>query len=227
MRVLVGALVLLALGGAGAGAAGPSSSGFSSHVDNPWLPLKPGTAYTYRGVKDGKPSVDVVVVTPRVKTIDGAPCVVVEDRLFLAGRLEERTTDWYTQDAKGNVWYFGESTAELDRNGHVTSTEGTWLAGRNGAVPGIFMPANPHVGQSGRQEFYKGHAEDHFRVLDLHAKVKVPGAASSRALLTEEWTPLEPGVLDHKLYIRGIGNVLEQSVKGPNERNELVSVANR
>jgi hypothetical protein len=223
MRALMGALVLLALGSAGAGAAGPTASGFSAHVDNPWLPLKPGTVYTYHGFKDGKPSVDVVVVTPHVKTIDGAPCVVVEDRLFLAGRLEERTTDWYTQDARGNVWYFGESTAELDRNGHVTSTEGTWQAGRSGAVPGIFMPANPQVGQSGRQEFYKGHAEDHFRVLDLRAKVKVPGATSSRALLTEEWTPLEPGVLDHKLYVRGIGNVLEQSVKGPNERNELVS----
>ena len=203
------------------GSSGGSS--FSARVDNPWLPLKPGSVYTYRGVKDGKPSVDVVVVTPRVKTIEGAPCISVQDELFLAGRLEERTTDWYTQDRQGNVWYFGESTAELDRNGHVTSTEGSWQAGRNGGVPGIFMPANPHVGQSGRQEFYKGHAEDHFRVLSLDAKVKVPGAASTRALLTEEWTPLEPGVLDHKLYIRGIGNVLEQSVKGPNERNELVS----
>src|SRR5207248_3416509 len=138
------------------------------------------------------------------------PCVVVQDRLFLAGRLEERTTDWYTQDRQGNVWYFGESTAELDRRGRVTSTEGSWQAGRSGAVPGIYMPANPHVRQSGRQEFYKGHAEDHFRVLDLHASVRVPYVSSRAALLTEEWTPLEPGVLDHKLYVRGIGNVLEQ-----------------
>jgi len=205
----------------------PAPSNFSARVDNPWLPLKPGTVYTYRGVKDGKPSVDVVVVTSSVRRIQGVPCVAVSDQLFLAGHLEERTTDWYSQDRQGNVWYFGEATAELDRNGHVTSTEGSWLAGRNGGVAGIFMPADPHVGQSGRQEYYKGHADDHFRVLSLHAHVKVPGAASSRALLTEEWTPLEPGVLDHKLYIRGIGNVLEQSIKGPNERNELVSVVNR
>ena len=221
------AALIAAQGAAVPAASVPNPSNFSAHVDNAWFPLKPGTVYAYRGVKDGKPSVDVMVVTPRTKKIEGLPCAVVEDRLFLSGRLEEHTIDWYAQDRQGNVWYFGESTAELDKRGHVTSTEGTWQAGRNGAVPGIYMPANPKVGQSGRQEFYKGHAEDHFRVLDLHAHVKGPYASSSGALLTEEWTPLEPGVLDHKLYVRGIGNVLEQSVRGANERNELFAVTRR
>ena len=131
------------------------------------------------------------------------------------GQLAERTTDWYTQDSQGNVWYFGEATAELDRNGKVTSTEGTWRAGMDGAQPGVFMPARPRVGTTGRQEYYKGHADDHFRVI---------GSAGSRTLLTEEWTPLEPGVIDHKLYVRGIGTAMELTVKGGNERNELLSV---
>ena len=122
------------------------------------------------------------------------------------------------------MWYFGESTAELDARGHVTSTEGTWLAGRNGAKPGIYMPARPTPGRSGRQEFYEGHAEDHFRVLSLHASVRVPYTTSRNALLTKEWTPLEPGVDDHKFYVRGIGTVLEQTVKGGDERLELVSL---
>ena len=43
-------------------------------------------------------------------------------------------------------------------------------------------------------------------------------------MLTKEWTPLEPGVIDHKMYVRGIGNVLEQTQKGGNERNELIAV---
>jgi hypothetical protein len=43
-------------------------------------------------------------------------------------------------------------------------------------------------------------------------------------LVTKEWTPLEPKVLDRKTYTRGIGNVLEQTVGGLVERNELVSV---
>ena len=47
---------------------------------------------------------------------------------------------------------------------------------------------------------------------------------SDRALLTKEWTPLEPGTLDHKYYVRGIGEVKEVAVKGPTERAELVSV---
>src|SRR5439155_20125721 len=143
---------------------------------------------------------------------------------YLDGWLGERTNDWYTQDKAGNVWYFGESTAELDRQGHVTSTEGTWQAGRNGTIPGIYMPARPTVGKSGRQEFYRGHAEDHFLVLDLHASVSTTAASSHDALLTKEWTPLEPGVLDHKLYVRGVGLVVEQSIKGPVERASLVSV---
>jgi len=217
--VVVGTVLLGASPGATA-----AGSGFSARVDNPWFPLKPGTSYVYRGVKDGQPSRDVLTVTHKTKRIAGAQCVVVSDRLYLRGRLHERTTDWYTQDAKGNVWYFGESTAELDRNGHVTSTEGTWQAGRNGAKPGIYMPADPTVGQSGRQEFYEHHAEDHFEVLSLHANVRAPYVTSKNALLTNEWTPLEPGVIDHKYYVRGLGNVLEQTVKGGAERNVLVSV---
>jgi hypothetical protein len=141
--------------------------------------------------------------------------VVVEDRLYLEGKLAERTTDWYSQDAKGNVWYFGEATAALDPSGKVTSTEGTWQAGRDGAKAGVYMPASPRPGRTGRQEYYKGHAADHFRVLDYLGR---------NALLVAETTPLEPGVVDHKLYVRGTGTVLERTVKGGDELNELVSL---
>jgi hypothetical protein len=205
-------------------AAGPDPATFSSRVTNQWFPLRPGAVYTYRGVKDGKPTRDVVVVTARTKTIQGVPCVVVSDRLYSEGRLIERTSDWYSQDAKRNVWYFGEATAELDASGKVDTTEGSWEAGRDGAKAGILIPGSPRVGQTGRQETYPGHAEDRFRVLSLRAQVRTPYASSQSALLTEEWTPLEPGVRDHKVYVRGIGMVLEATVKGGDERNELVSV---
>jgi hypothetical protein len=226
---LTAALMLVGLGLASAAAAvspgaRTGASGFSAHVDNPWFPLAPGTTYVYRGVKDGKPARDVLTVTHRTAKIAGATCVVVHDRLYLKGRLSERTTDWYTQDRRGNVWYFGEDTAVLDASGRVTSTEGSWRAGVDKARPGIYMPARPRPGQSGVEEDLKGHAEDHFEVLSLRAAVAVPYTSSARALLTKEWTPLEPGVLDHKFYLRGVGTVLEQSVKGGTERLELVSV---
>jgi hypothetical protein len=200
----------------------PPPASFSSRIDNQWFPLRPGTRYVYTGVKDRKAARDLVTVTHKTRTIEGVPCVAVRDRLYLRGRLEERTTDWYSQDARGNVWYFGENTAELDAHGHVTSTEGTWLAGVHGAKAGIYMPGHPRLGQSGTQEFYKGHAEDHFRVIGIFGDVARPDRQD--ALLTKEWTPLEPGVVDHKMYVRGIGTVLEQTAKGPNERNELVAV---
>ncbi len=210
--------------GALAGAARPNPSDFRANVTNPWYPLKPGTTYVYRGVKDGKALRDVLRVTHQTKKIEGVPCVVINDRGYLNGHLGERTTDWYTQDKKGNVWYFGESTAELDKQGHVTGTAGSWMAGAHGAKPGIYMFARPKLGQTARQEFYKGQAEDHFRIVSLNATVEVPYISSKRALLTKEWTPLEPGVIDHKLYVRGIGTVLEQTVKGGAERAQLISV---
>jgi hypothetical protein len=202
----------------------PPPSDFSARVNNPWFPLRPGTTYVYRGVKDGQPSRDVLTVTHVTTVIAGVPCVVVHDRLYLRGRLRERTTDWYSQDRQGNVWYFGESTAELDAHGRVTSTEGTWRTGRNGAQAGIYFPAHPRVGQAGGLEFYKGHAVDHFLVVSLRTAVRVPYLSTTASLLTKEWTPLERGVLDHKFYVRGIGTVLEQTVRGGDERNALVSV---
>ena len=200
---------------------------FVQRVDNRWFPITPGTVLVYRGVKEGEPARDVVTVTGKTKLIDGVRCTVVDDRLYLSGRLAERTADWFAQDRRGNVWYFGESTAELDESGRVTSREGSWQTGVDGARAGIVMPAHPRVGQSFRQEYYRSHAEDHFRVVSLSASVRVPYLASKRALLTKEWTPLEPAVIDHKLYVRGIGLVEEKTIKGGDEHLALVALRRR
>lgn len=202
----------------------PAPSEFEAQVGNPWFPLHPGYTLLYRGVKDGQPSRDVLHVAGRTKTILGVRCTVVSDKLYLRGRLEERTEDWYAQDRDDNVWYLGEATAELYPDGSVRTREGSWEAGVDGARAGIFMPGHPHRGQTGIQELYKGEAEDHFRVLSLAASVRTRAVISKRALLTREWTPLEPGVIDHKLYVKGIGTALEETVKGGDERNELVAV---
>ena len=195
---------------ANAAAAKIDPHNFSANVTNPWFPLKRGTTLRYVGKEDGEPAVDIVKVSNRVERIAGVPCVVIEDRAYVNGRLEESTIDWYSQDRTGTVWYFGENTRTIDRNGRTKSREGSWRHGVNGAKAGIFMPPRPHVGQGFRQEYYKGHAEDHFRVVSTTGSVKVRyGSWSGNVLVTEEWTPLEPGVREHKYWVRGIGKVKE------------------
>jgi hypothetical protein len=215
---------------AGQGPPAPKASHFghgSNRITNPWFPLARGSVYVYDGQKDGKQARDVMTVTRRTRTIAGIRAAVVADRLFLNGILAERTTDWYAQDRRGTVWYLGEATAELDANGKVTSTEGSFLNGRDGAKGGIFMPAHPRVGYSGQQESFKGQAEDRFRILDMATSVNTPAVSSQNAMLTEEKTPLEPAVVDHKYYVQGIGTVKEQQVAGAQpgqgEETQLVS----
>jgi hypothetical protein len=197
---------------------------FSPDVTNPWFPLKPGRTLVYTGTKDGKAALDLFVPSHRTRMVDGVRARVVEDRLYLDNVLEERTSDYYAQDRCGNVWYFGEDTAVLDRHGNVVDTEGTWHAGVDGAQPGVFMQAHPQLGRRFRQEWYRGQAEDVFKVIDRSAAVTVPAGSFRHALRTAEWTALEPEVLDNKYYIRDIGEVAELSVKGPRETLRLVEV---
>ena len=106
----------------------------------------------------------------------------------------------------------------------MLSTEGTWQAGVDGARPGIFMPADPQIGQSFQQESYPGHAEDWFVILQMGIPVEVPFGSFEDAMLTAEWTPLEPAVLGEKVYVEGIGLVKELDVTGSHEVLELATV---
>ena len=202
----------------------PPGSDFVARIDNPWFPLKPGTVLTYKGEDEGTPARDVLRVTHATKLIQGVRATVIDDRVYEHRRVVERTKDYYAQDRKGNVWYLGEDTATLKANGQIDSREGTFRAGRDGARAGIFMPAHPRPGADGWQEYYVGHAQDRFKVLSLNTKVTTPATSSHHAMLVQETTPLERGVVDHKVYVRGIGTVREETVKGGNERYELVSV---
>jgi hypothetical protein len=141
----------------------------------------------------------------------------------VAGELQELTFDWYTQDVDGNVWYFGEDSKEY-ANGVVTSTGGSWEAGVNGALPGIIMLADPRVGTAYRQEYYRGEAEDMGKVVALGEHVSVPAGSFDDVVVTQDFTPLEPSILERKYYAPGIGVVLERLVEGGAESSRLVDV---
>ncbi len=197
---------------------------FTDRVDNPLFPLTPGTTLVYSGTKDGKRALDLFAASRATRVIDGVRTRVVEDRLFLNSVLEERTRDYYAQDRCGNVWYFGEDTAELDRHGNVISTEGSFHAGIDGAQPGVFLQATPELGRRFRQEWYRGHAEDTYKAVDLSTPKTVPYGSFAHALRTQETTALEPDVVDNKWYVSGIGEVEELAVKGPVEKLVLIDV---
>jgi hypothetical protein len=197
---------------------------FVATVDNRYLPLTPGTVFIYEGSKDGQHETNKVTVSHETKAILGVTCVVVKDSVFVDVRLEEATLDWYAQDKDGNVWYFGEDSKELDEHGVVISTAGSWEAGVDGAQPGITMLGHSDVGHTYRQEFLKGEAEDKAHVLSLSASTTVPYGSYNQCLETEEWTALEPGVVEYKFYAAGVGMLKAVMVVGGTDYSKLVSV---
>jgi hypothetical protein len=212
---------LLAAGAAAAALAGPGD--FTTQIDNPYWPMRPGTRWVSRETDAGGSVQKVVVkVTHRTKRVaSGIVGRVVHDRVTEDGKIVEDTFDWYAQDRRGNIWYLGEDTTEYE-NGRPVSTAGSFEDGVNGARRGIVMLAHPRVGREYKQENAPGVAEDQARVLSRDEQVEVPFGRFRHALLTAETNPLEPRVNEYKLYARGIGPVLALTVSGGSDREELV-----
>ncbi|HXG77565.1 MAG TPA: hypothetical protein VNJ53_13450 [Gaiellaceae bacterium] len=229
-------LVLAALALALAGCAGGGEDGlprgaepveldpaaFGAEIDNPWWPMPVGARWVYRETDaEGTVQRVEVTVTGETRTILGIEARVVHDVVTEGGELVEDTYDWYAQDEKGNVWYLGEDTKEYE-GGKVVTTAGSWEAGVDGAQPGILLPADPEPGLSYRQEYYAGEAEDAATVLSLDERVQVPAGSYAGVLLTKDFTPLDPDILEYKLYARGVGLVLALGVSGGSGREELI-----
>jgi hypothetical protein len=220
---VAGVISLLATVTALAAASVPAPADFSTRIDNPWWPMRPGSRWVYRETdSDGARQRVVVTVTRHTKLIaNGVRARVVRDIVTESGKPVEVTSDWYAQDRRGNVWYLGEDTTEYE-NGRPVSKEGSWEAGVDGAKPGIIMRAHPRAGMRYRQEYYKGHAEDRARIVSLREKAEVPYRFFRRTLTTREDTPLEPKVLEYKFYARGVGPVLAITASGGSDREELL-----
>jgi hypothetical protein len=198
-----------------------SSTGMPNAIDNAYFPLIPGMTWRYEGFKEGADLVDVQTVTNDTKTIMGVPTRVVHDTNWEDGVLAEDTFDWYAQDDTGNIWYFGEDTREFDENGNVVTTEGSWVAGVHGNLPGLFMLAHPRSGLTYRQEFGVGVAVDMTTVLSLHRHLTVPFGTFGNVIETKEFSCIESGI-DHKWYAPGIGNIKELAVAHGQEMIQLV-----
>lgn len=197
-------------------------------INNPYWPLVPGTTFVYEPVPNEDNVVNTITVTDGIKTItvdgESIDCRVVYDVETVDGVLTEETYDWYAQDNAGNIWYCGEDTLEYLPEGG-TSTEGSWEAGVDGALPGYLILAEPRPGICYQQEYYEDVAEDRAKVLRLNAKVSLEtDDFFEDCLATKEWSQLEPGNVEHKYYAEGVGLVLIEELKEKSVRVELVEI---
>jgi len=197
-------------------------SNFVARIDNPYFPLTPGTTFIYEGQTAEGFEHDEFAVTRNTKVIQGVTCVEVHDTVTLDGELTEDTLDWFAQDTDGNVWYFGENTHELE-DGLITTIDGTFMAGVNGDKPGIVMKAHPAIGDFYRQEFSLANAEDFAETISLTETVTVLAGTFHNCLKSQETTPLETNLLEHKFYAMGVGNVLTVDAT-TGDREELVRI---
>lgn len=191
---------------------------------NPYRPLVPGTTFVYESeTEDGLETIRVEV-THDTKEILGVECIVVHDIVVIDGETIEDTFDWFAQDKAGNVWYFGEISFNYE-DGEIVNIDGSWKAGVDGAKPGIIAFASPVMGTVFRQEFLIGEAEDVGEVLSLDESADVPYGSFEGCLMTADYTPIEPDVIEFKFYAPGVGFVLEvKPAEEEGEEDELVEL---
>jgi hypothetical protein len=172
--------------------------------DNPYFNLTPGFQLSYAHGRE----TEIVTVLDEIKVIDGIEARVLEDREFdKDGKLLELTRDYHSIDVTTNdVYYLGEDVDVYDKNGKVTSHEGSWLSGVNGAKFGLFIPAKPKVGQRFYQEQAPKIAMDRVEIVSTTESRTVPAGKFTGVLHVLETTPLESGKAE-KWYASGVGPI--------------------
>jgi hypothetical protein len=239
MRVPVAVvpLLVLVLGGCGAepptiGPTGvdeltvptpdPDAADFVDGVDNPWLPLRRGSTWTYRSSSAAGRQRVTVTVADGTRAVAGVATTVVHEVVTGPGDATAEESDrWFAQDRAGNVWLFGEHLTTYA--GGATSSYGSWQAGIDGAEAALAMPAVPRVGDGYRTAYAPGVVEAQAQVQDLEESVSVPYGDFDGVLETEDSDPRAPGVVTHRSYAEGVGLVRVEDEEGPALLVELVS----
>jgi hypothetical protein len=235
--------VMLVVVSSGVVRAGPcelpefKTDNFGSPADNPYLPQSViGSTFVYEAEDEDGLIVNYIEFTGVPIGIMGVTCTVVYDVEYLILedgtpiKLEE-TWDWHAWDNYGNFWYFGEDTIEYEYNDEweveACNDDGSWEAGVDDALPGIILPADPRQGDCYQQEYYEDEAEDAGKVLKVNETCEVPfdneSEESEECMVMKEWTPLEPGNVEHKIYYPGVGLVHIKELKEKTVEVDLVS----
>jgi hypothetical protein len=140
--------------------------------------------------------------------IDGVRTLVIWERDFTAGQLNEPELAFFAQDNAGNVWLVGEYPEEYEEGKFDKAP--AWISGQKGARAGIAMKAES---QLGAPDYAQGFApppvdfDDRARVYKVGQQTCVPVDCYENVLVTEEFNPSEPGAYQLKYYASGVGNV--------------------
>jgi hypothetical protein len=223
-----------AVDGPGSGAAGIEANpynprinprNFVSRVSNRYFRLRPGTVFIYEKRIPGGTERTEIEVTGQRRRVLGVLTTVVRHRGWLNGQLKEDARDWYAQDRRGNVWYFGEEVDNYE-NGRLKDHSGSWEAGVNGAKPGIVMLRDPIVGLTYRQEYYRGQAEDMGTVIALNRTVRTAAGTFRGCLQTRDWSLIDTTVREYKYYCPQVGFLaFEEAAPRGGDSSQLVGVS--
>lgn len=179
-------------------------SNFTTKITNKYFSLPVGRRLTYLAeTEDGIERIELEIEAG-TKLILGINTVIYRDKVYLGDELVEDTKDYLAQDKEGNVWYFGEEVDNYE-NGLLKDHEGSWIAGVDGAQPGIWIKANHVVGDSYLQEYYKGTAEDTRNVVAVDQTVVTDISKYSGCVKMYDWTPLNPQSREYKYYCPEVG----------------------
>jgi hypothetical protein len=199
---------------------------FSSKITNQYFNLPIGKKMTFEATTEKGIKEDIKIeVLQQKKIIAGVETIIYLDKVYNDGQLVEETTDYLAQHKNGDVWYFGEEVDNY-KNGKLKDHAGSFIHGKDGAKAGIWMKAEQKVGDSYRQEYYKGKAEDMRDTIATGLRVTTQMGAYENCVKTYDWTPLEPTSREYKYYCPAVGSLVLNEDLVTGKRSELTSVTN-
>ena len=179
-----------------------------TRIDNPLFPIASLHSVVFLGREEGHPFRSETTLLPGTGAVTlndrPIPVLISQYMAWRDGRLEEVARDRYAQADDGSVWYLGEDVIDY-RHGHAVTTEGTWLAGREGP-PAMIMPAHPRVGDVFRTENVPGIVFEQVTVKATDRTVRSPHGPVTGAMIGEE-LHLD-GTTERKTFAPGYGEFL-------------------
>ena len=198
---------------------------FTTNITNKYFSLPVGKKLTFEATAKEGPEKIIIEMTAETKVIEGVTTLVYLDTVYLNGELHEVTKDYLAQHKNGDVWYFGENVDNYE-NGKIKDHAGTFIHGQDGAKAGIWMKAEQKVGDSYRQEYYKGKAEDMRDTVAVGVTVTTKLATYTDCVKVYDWTPLDKKSREHKYYCPAVGALVLNEHLETGKKAELVKVVN-